>query len=401
MSSSIRFQSKATVILLLTLLVACSKKDSSFVPVTLVSATEQVSRAAGDLKTFIGASGISLPTNAIAYGTDLYTITYKTTYQGKPITASGLVILPQTTSPVGMVCFNHGTIAAHSEAPSVQPLNSTTWIFYSALASPGLIAVIPDFLGFGSSASMLHPYYVEDATATPVMDAMKAARELAIQKGKSFNGKLFIAGYSQGGYVTMATHKAIEANGLPNFNLVASFPASGGYDVKGMQNYFWGLPTYDEPFFLAYVAMAYKNYYNWSQPLTDVFQAAYAEVIPGLFDGTKTGDQINAALNDTIPKLVTPDILANINTNTRYQYIVNAFTENSLLDWYPTTKMYMYHGDADITVPYQNSVATYNTLLANGASPSVLTFTTLPGATHGTGVVPYIQDFIPIMLSLK
>ncbi|MBS1488873.1 MAG: hypothetical protein JST43_14930 [Bacteroidetes bacterium] len=383
------------------IIVSCSKKEEPFVPATLVSSSQQVSRAAGDLQTFIGASGINLPTAAITYGTDLYTITYKTIYQGKPITASGLVILPQTNSSVGMICFNHGTIAAHSEAPSAQPLNSTEWIFYSALASPGFIAVIPDFIGFGSSASVLHPYYVEDATATPVTDAMKAARELAIQKNKSFNGKLFIAGYSQGGYVTMATHKAIEATGLPNFNLIASFPASGGYDVKGMQNYFWGLNTYDQPFFLAYVAMSYKTYYNWQQPLTDVFQTQYASVIPGLFDGTKSGDQINAALNDTIPKLLSPDILANINTGSQYQYIVNAFTENSLLDWYPKIKMYMYHGDADITVPYQNSVSTYNKLIANGASPSVLTFTTLPGATHATGVVPYIQDFIPILLSLK
>lgn len=396
-----KLKNYALIFLFALLIVSCAKKDSPFVPVTLQSSSEQVSRAAGDLQTFIGSSGIILPSGALQYGTDLYTITYQTTYQGNTVTASAVVILPQTSTPVGMVCFNHGTIAAHSEAPSVQPLNSTEWIFYSALASPGFIAVIPDFLGFGSSASILHPYYVEDATAVPVMDAMKAARELAIQKGKSFNGKLFIAGYSQGGYVTMATHKAIETNGLPNFNLVASFPSSGGYDVKGMQSYFWGLATYDEPFFLAYVAMAYRTYYNWTRPLTDVFQSKYASVIPGLFDGTQSGDQINAALNDTIPKLITPDILANINTSVNYQYITTAFNENSLLDWYPKVKMYMYHGDADITVPYQNSVNTYNKLIANGASTSVLTFTTLPGATHATGVVPYIEKFIPTLLSLK
>ncbi|MBI3482429.1 MAG: alpha/beta hydrolase [Bacteroidetes bacterium] len=381
-------------------LVSCSKPET-FVPTTLLSANDQLGRTSGELKTFIGQSGLHLSTDLLKYDVELYSITYKTNFQGKIITASGLVILPVTTSSVDMVCFSHGTIASHAQAPSALPLNSSELVLYTALASPGLIAVIPDFIGFGSSADVLHPYYVQDVTASSVIDCIKAARELAIQKKVSFNGKLFLAGYSQGGYVTMATHKAIEKNGLQNFDLIASFPSSGGYDVKGMQSYFFSLSTYAEPFFLAYVAMAYRNNYDWSQPLSDFFQSKYATTIPGLFDGTKNGDQINAALNDTIPKLVNTDLLSTINTNTKYQYIVDAFNKNSLLDWTPTKKMYMFHGDADITVPYQNSVNTYNKFISNGASTSVLTFTSFPGKTHGTGVFPYIEAFIPIMVSLK
>jgi hypothetical protein len=168
-----------------------------------------------------------------------------------------------------------------------------------------------------------------------------------------------------------------------------------------MQNYFFGLPTYSDPFFLGYVAVAYKNYYGWSQSLTDFFQPQYASIMPELFDGTKNGDQINNALNDTIPKLVNHDLLTSIDTNAKYAYIVSAFNENSLLDWTPKIKMFMYHGDADTTVPYQNSVDTYNKLISNGTSNSILTFTPLPGATHGTGIGPYIESFIPTMISLK
>ncbi|GHN01939.1 hypothetical protein WSM22_34280 [Cytophagales bacterium WSM2-2] len=395
------FKKQIVFACVLLFLIACSKHEETFVPVTLVTANDQLGRTSGELKSFIGQSGLKLSTSLLQYNVELYSVTYKTTYLGKTITASGLVILPQTTASVGMVCFSHGTIASHAEAPSVLPLNSTELILYSAMASPGYIAVIPDFIGFGSSADVMHPYYVQDITASSVIDLLKAARELAIQKKVSFNGNLFLAGYSQGGYVTMATHKAIEKNGLENFNLIASFPSSGGYDVKGMQNYFFGLSKYDEPFFLAFVAMAYKTSYNWTQPLTDFFQPKYASVIPGLFDGNKNGDQINAILNDTIPKLVNTDLLSTIDTNSKYKYIVDAFNINSLTDWVPTKKMYMFHGDADITVPYQNSVSTYNKLISNGASASVVTFTPLPGKTHGTGVVPYIEAFIPIMISLK
>ena len=199
----------------------------------------------------------------------------------------------------------------------------------------------------------------------------------------------------------MATHKAIEKNPVDGFDLIASFPSSGGYDVKGMQSYFFGLEIYDEPFFLAYAALAYQNYYHWVPPLSDFFQNKYAQVIPGLFDGTQSEEQINAALNDTIPKLINADLLAGINADSKYDYIVTAFNQNSLLDWTPAKRMSMFHGDADVTVPYQNSVDTYNQLISNGASPSTLTLTPLQGKTHFTGVVPYIEAFVPELISLK
>lgn len=61
----------------------------------------------------------------------------------------------------------------------------------------------------------------------------------------------------------------------------------------------------------------------------------------------------------------------------------------------------MYHGDADTTVPYQNSVITYEQLISNGASASTIEFITLPGADHGSGIEPYVEDFMPRLLSLS
>ena len=74
--------------------------------------------------------------------------------------------------------------------------------------------------------------------------------------------------------------------------------------------------------------------------------------------------------------------------------------ENSLTDWSPKVQMFMYHGLSDATVPYQNSVDTYNKLLANGASTGVLTLTPLEG-THSSAVDPYIAAIIEKLLSLK
>lgn len=391
------------VSLLLTLFIftmSCQEEEVAEKKV-LVSSSLFLTRSASELQTFISVAGIDLPLSEMVYDVEIYKVTYTTPYKGDDITASGLVILPKTTSPVGILSFQHGTIAAHNQAPTALALNSSELILYAALASPGFIAVIPDFIGFGASAELMHPYYVEDVTASSILDNIRAGKELAAQEGLRFNQKLFLAGYSQGGYATMATHKAIEENGFPGYDLVASFPAAGGYDIKGVQEYFFSLDTYDEPFFITYVAYAYQTAFDWTQPLTNFFNEPYASQVPALFDGTKSGSAINQQLTTSILGLVNNDLLENIDTDPKYSYIVDAFNENSLVDFTPTIPVFMYHGSADVTVPYQNSVTSYAQYIQNGASPNTVQFFTLEGATHYTGFFPYAEDFVPRLLQLR
>ena len=90
------------------------------------------------------------------YGISLYTITYKTTYMGEEIIASGLVSFPDTDNPVPMLSFHHGTESKHLNAPTD---NLLTYSFFSNAASLGYVFLMPDYLGFGSSKDILHPYY--------------------------------------------------------------------------------------------------------------------------------------------------------------------------------------------------------------------------------------------------
>jgi acetyl esterase/lipase len=386
------------------LFVACKENDVNPVkptPEFLITAESKLTRSFSELKTYLSFANLNIDLSQLQYDVELFRVTYKTKYKGADITASGLVVLPKTSAAVSMISFQHGTISAHSEAPSVLALNDAELIVYSALASPGLICVVPDYIGFGESKNILHPYYVEDLTASSIIDLLKAAKELAEQKEINFNGNLFLAGYSEGGYATMAAHKAIETNGLDGFQLKASFPAAGGYDVKLMQEHFFSLGTYGQPYYLAYVAMAYRTSYDWTAPLTDLFKEPYATKIPSLFNGELSGGQVNAQLTTTISDFISDDIKTKINTDIRYKYIVDALNENSLTDWAPKISMYMYHGDADTTVPYSNSVSTYNTLIATGSSSSIVSLTPLVGKDHGSGVVPFIEKFIPKLFELK
>jgi pimeloyl-ACP methyl ester carboxylesterase len=369
--------------------------------VTLIQATQVSSLTAGQMRLALQISGYDIPESAIQYDVDVYKVTYHTVYKGADITASGIVSIPDTDNPLPMISLQHGTIVKHSEAPSEQASSLEGALLFAALAAPGFIAVVPDYLGFGSSTNVLHPYYVEEYMASAILDNLKAAKELAEDLNKTFTGDLYLAGYSEGGYATMAAHKRIEQDGLVGFNLLASFPAAGGYDIKAFQENYFALETYDDPHYIAYVSMAYRSAFDWTEPLTDFFNEPYASAIPGLFDGMKSGGEINSVLNDTISVLMNPDLLDSLDSVPRYQYIADALQDNSLTDWAPTIKMYLYHGEADTTVPYENSVSTRQHFLDNGASATTVELITLPGATHSSGVEPYIEDFVGRLLNLS
>jgi len=366
----------------------------------LVEATLLYSASASQLKFFAQFGGFDVDLDEIKYDAEVYKVVYKTTFQDSEISASGLVVLPKTTVDVGMISFHHGTITNHDDAPSNLSETDPDALLYAALSSSGFITVIPDYLGFGSSSSILHPYYVEEYSASAVIDLLMAAKELSAEEDIQFNKKLFLAGYSEGGYVTMAAHKAIEENGLGDFELIASFPAAGAYDIAGMQNFLLSMVTYDDPSYIAYIIRAYQVTYDFADVLTDFFKQPYADRIPNLFDGSKGTSEINSQLTTNLSDLLQEGLYENLNSDPEYSYIKNAFVENTLTDWTPVAKMYMYHGDSDVTVPYQNSVDTYDKLIANGTSTSSLTFITLTG-DHASAVQPYILDLLPKLWALR
>lgn len=391
-----------SVYVMTVLLFSCSEKEDPAPAdaITLVEAVATASRTAAELQFFAQLSGRDIDPGLFLYNVDIYNVTYITTYQGESIHASGLVIIPATTATVPMISFQHGTTVQQSKVPSALSATSEEVISYAALASMGFITVVPDYIGFGESKNVFHPYYVEEPTADAVVDMLKAGGKLAEEKAVSFSKQVFLAGYSQGGYATLAAHKALESDPSSDFEVIASFPAAGGYDIKAMQEYFFGLETYPDPYYLAYVGMSYESHYDESI-LSIFFNEPYASEIPSLFNGINSSGDINGSLTDVIGDLVTDDMLLNGDTDHRYGILREKFEENSLVDWVPQAHVYFYHGDADITVPLENSVITYEKLIDNGADPEKLHLIILPGETHGSGIVPYVEDLIKKVHTLK
>ncbi|MEJ1241129.1 lipase family protein [Chryseolinea sp. T2] len=369
-------------------------------PHALVDATLVYTLSATQIQAIAKLSGLDINVSEFVGDVDIYKVKYNTEYKGVNLVASGLISLPKSGAAAPVISYQHATITRDADAPSNFSVSKPETLVAGAFSSSGFVTVIPDYVGYGSTSSTFHPFFVEDALAASVIDMLHAAIELAEEKNVTLDKKLFLAGYSEGGYVTMATHKAIEADGVGYLELTASFPGAGAYDLQDIQERLFAMNTYEYPFYLGYITLAYQHTYGFNTVLTDFFQEPYASRMPGLFDNLKGFGEINSQLTTDVGALIQPELRTGLLTDTRYKYLADAFKQNSLTDWKPTKRMFMYHGTSDTTVPFENSKHTYDVLIGNGTSTDIVSLTPLPG-DHLSAVTPYVADLLIKISALK
>ena len=384
--------------------VACKKEATAVTPETnettvennFVSAKFVALIPSASVRNLAIANGFPQFNNELKYDVAVFSMIYKTTYQGKEIQASGLMCFPRNMPvPPPILSAQHGTLFAHKDAPSNFPISFNGPELF---ASAGYATFIPDYLGYGVSANILHPYYNEQYSALAVIDMIKAGKIFCQNEDIPVSDKLFLAGYSEGGYVTLAAQKEIESNPKHNLKLTAVAAGAGGYDLTSMIQDITTVPTYSNPSYLVFLTQAYNVANGWNRPLNTIFQEPYASKIPALLDGSKTGGQVNSELPKVPSELFTPAFFSGL-AGTGEQQFRNALAENSLTDWAPKAPTRLYHGTADEVVPFTNSQITYNKLKTNGAQQ--LTFHSIPGGTHGTTFQPMIAELIPWFASLR
>ncbi len=329
-------------------------------------------------------------------GIKSYKIDYKThDARGNEIIASGLITIPdispafmqaykaQTGSDfsLSIVSDQHGTIFENSEAPSVEASathrpNALATAF-SAVA--GFMLVQPDYIGFGESNDTAHPYIVEQPSANATVDMIEAAIAFANKAALPINGQIFLSGYSEGGYVTMAAAKEIQAN-HPELHLMAVAPMAGPYDVEKMALGALQAPVMAFPPFLADVVYSYGVTYD-DINLSTVVNAPYEAMLATLFDGRHSGEQIYISLPNAVTgggitaqapeKLFKPEFIDDFIADTENPLRVH-FRQNSVIDWKPQMPMRLYHCTNDLVVPYQLSALAYASFTQQGSDTVTL-----------------------------
>jgi pimeloyl-ACP methyl ester carboxylesterase len=323
----------------------------------------------------------------IRYDVEVSKIIYKTIFKDKNIQASGLVCFPKTAGNYPILSFQNGTNTLYSEAPSVSSDNDMFSIIES-IAAMGFIVVIPDYIGFGASANLPHPYLDAKSSTQSILDMIRAAKEYSTDDKvlAKPTKDLFIFGYSQGGWATMQLQKTIEKDYSSEFNLKASSCGAGPYSIEYMNEYIVGQVDYPMPYFMAYLLNSYVTIGSFTNPLTDFIQEPYAAKIPGLFDGEHSGGAINAELTTQMANFLTPEYRAGYATDTKYAGARSAFLSNSVTAWKATTPMKLYHGADDDLIPSSISSKMLADFQTEGVPSSQIELIIIPDVGHTDGV---------------
>ena len=311
--------------------------------------------------------GARVPTVPLAaalarYPVRVYRLTYHTsTPEGQQTTASGAVLMPVAPSPLSVLSYQHGTQLPGSEgqAPSYYAAGSDVWSVVSVLAASGYVVAAPDYLGYGASKALPHPYEHATSLASASADMLRATREFCQQQNISVNQKNFLLGYSEGGYATMALHKLLEAKYAATLPVTASAPGAGAYHktafaryilnatqpLSFLSTYVWVLRTYDQVYALN---RPYSFYYQ--EPYATQLQADPFGAVPGQADQLFAASFRQAVLTNSDAALS------------------NALADNDIYDWKPVAPLALFHGTADDYVPFFNSQDAYDAMQKRGAT---------------------------------
>lgn len=343
--------------------------------------------------------------NGTRYGVRLHRIVYKTlTPDGRLINASGVMAYPQkiggASSP--MLSFQHGTIFTDSEAPS---RDSSTDAALIALAGSGFIVAMPDYIGYAASTGEIHTYVHAQGLAASVVDMLRATRQLLANNAVTTNGQLFLTGYSEGGYATLAAQKEMEQNLPIEFPITASLPAAGPYDMLGTAQYMVGLATNPNPVFTGFVFKAYDHWYGWNR-LNDIFQSPYNNIVATYYDGSQSGSAINAELTTNSSALFST-AFRNDFLGSGEAAIKTDIARNDIYNWAPSTPTRLFHGQDDTVVPYFNATTAATAMATAGSTMVTVVNCSTPFPVpqdHAECVLDYLSQmfgwFVPQALNL-
>lgn len=363
----------------------CTNDDENNDPVTPtvhergdISLTNSLgTMTVNDLQQLLANANITMPFT-LNYSIETISVNYYTNDgSGKQTIASGAIIIPQGGSNLPLVSIQHGTQTKDDLVASVSPLNSTEGIIGLIMASMGYLVVVPDYPGFGVS-NVIHPYIHAESLIPSVIDLMRASRIYSSQHQITLDGRVFLTGYSEGGYATLVTQRKIELEYFQEFNLTAVAPMAGPYDLYGMMQTLFQTGQYNHTAYVAYILTAYNDVYGWNR-LTDFFNPPYSSMMQNIFNGSKEFYEVENQLPSTFIELMDSNFVNNVNSGNEPVFAA-ALLENTLLDWTPQAPINFIHGDADDISPYKNALTAFDRLTVNGGTNVQLT--TIAGGNH-------------------
>lgn len=346
----------------------------------------------------------------IKFGAKYYQVKYTSVdAKGAKDTLSGLLMVPDDLKyKYPRLVYQHGTSDCKKCVPSTYPSaggeEGELGLLFSGL---GYIAILPDYVGMGSGRGF-QTYVHASTIARATEDMLTALAAWTRQNGVQVNQQLFLTGYSQGGYASMAIHRHLEASQGIN-SVTAASHMSGPYSLSGvMRDLILGNKSYTYPAYIPNTVMGFNEVYEYYDDLTEIFKPEYVADIKNYYDGKITLTNLNIKLLQSLNantgtiisgKMLRDDVLDSIRNQPNY-FLNKVLEDNNVYDWSPAAPTRILYCKADDQVPYQNSIAAYDTMVANGAAKLEI-FDVLTTANHGTCFNPAMSNTLIFFLNYQ
>jgi pimeloyl-ACP methyl ester carboxylesterase len=185
-------------------------------------------------------AGVTVAYTPARNAVKLYRVSYPSVVpeQGnRPIAATGLLAVPDTADTAfPMVSYQHGTVYGKEQVPSFPEQSPETQLMIAQFAGQGYLLIGADYFGMGASKEP-EGYLVKGSHQQATYDMVLASRAVLADL-RLADSKLFLSGWSQGGFVTLAMLERLEAVGMPvKAATTASAPADAFVAFNGFLNF--------------------------------------------------------------------------------------------------------------------------------------------------------------------
>lgn len=326
--------------------------------------------------------------DALRGSLNLHKVTYRSKdANGRNAVLSGLIVLPSSGAPNGIVIFNHGTTVYNNNMPSRfkgEENGTEPETAMLAFGSGGYAILMPDYIGQGDHTGG-HPYPANVVNAQAGIDMIKPARALARRNNVEIGSNLYVTGYSEGGGVAMAQVRELERSNDPAHSVTSAAPASGPYDLSGVTREFMLEQPTDQAGFVVRTYLlgdlVYFLHKNKGVKITDYFKPSMAFTINNAYGGkTKDEDIIKRigvtallmrAKNDLF-NVVTPRFKRVMETMDLRDPAARLLKDNDCYDWSPRTRMLLINLEGDTIVSPRNSQVALQTMRRRGVGRDTL-----------------------------
>ena len=270
---------------------------------------------------------------------------------GDSLWVSGRVYLPRKRHVRGVILAPHFTISADREAPSRSI--SLEMVF----AMIGYVVVMPDYVGYGISSHLTHPYLHWQSAATTAVDMLNALPPLLSHYGyvMAETNPLWIMGYSQGAAVALGATKLLELRKDSLWHIEGIFAGGGPYDVAGTYDACVKADYTGIPCAIPMLVMGTSAGYGLDLRKEDFFQEPLLSHYEEWIEAKRyTINEIKTRMGSCrLSDVMTPEGMDKTRPETARFY--DALLQSSIVGYVPHCPAYFFHSTEDDMVPCLNT----------------------------------------------